>query len=225
MERRTFLKTGAGAFCVSLIGTQETWGMGLFQQKEAEPFEISLAQWSLHKRHFGQQGEKLDNLDFAATAKGFGIHAIEYVNQMFKDKGEDKKYLKEMKKRAKDAGVKSLLIMCDGEGKLGDPDKEKRKQAVENHHKWVEAAKLLGCHSIRVNASSSGSYEEQQKLAADGLARLSSWAGRYGLNVIVENHGGLSSHGDWLAGVITMVDKKNCGTLPDFGNFPKEVNR
>ena len=225
MERRTFLKAGAGTFCGLLIGTPDGLGLGNFQSAAAEPFEISLAQWSLHKRHFGRQGPKLDNLDFAATTKGFGINAIEYVNQMFKDKGKDKKYLREMKKRAKDAGVKSLLIMCDGEGKLGDPDKAKRKQAVQNHHQWVEAAKLLGCHSIRVNASSSGSYEEQQKLAADGLAQLSSWAGRYGLNVIVENHGGLSSHGDWLAGVIAMVDRKNCGTLPDFGNFPKEVNR
>ena len=110
------MKAGAGAFYVSLIGTQESWSMGIFQPQSAEPFEISLAQWSLHRRHFGKQGEKLDNLDFAATAKGFGIDAIEYVNQMFKDKGNDKKYLREMKKRAADVGVKSLLIMCDGRG-------------------------------------------------------------------------------------------------------------
>jgi sugar phosphate isomerase/epimerase len=109
--------------------------------------------------------------------------------------------------------------MIDGEGKLGDPDNSQRELAVQNHHKWVEAARFLGCHSIRVNAASSGSYEEQVKLAADGLRQLSEFASDYRLNVIVENHGGLSSNGKWLAQVITTVGMVNCGTLPDFGNF------
>ena len=103
----------------------------------------------------------LDNLDFAETAKTeFGIEAVEYVNQFFKDKAKDMKYLAEMKRRCTDLGVKSLLIMCDGEGALGDADEKKRTTAVENHYRWVEAAKFLGCHSIRVNAQSSGKYEE-----------------------------------------------------------------
>jgi L-ribulose-5-phosphate 3-epimerase len=180
-------------------------------------FRISLAQWSLHKT---LRAGKLDNLDFAKTAKeSFGIEGIEYVNQFFKDKAKDEKYLAEMKKRAADHGVKSLLIMCDGEGNLGDPDDKKRTTAVENHYKWVDAAEYLGCHSIRVNAASKGEFEEQQKLAADGLRRLTEYAEKKNLNVIVENHGGLSSNGEWLAGVMKMVDHPHCGTLPDFGNF------
>jgi sugar phosphate isomerase/epimerase len=165
---------------------------------------------------------KLDNLDFAKTTKmDYGIEAIEYVNQFWKDKAKDTAYVAELKKRAEDLGVKTLLIMCDGEGNLGDSDDAKRTTAVENHYKWVEAAKELGCHSIRVNAASNRSlpFEEQQKLAADGLRRLSEFAAPHGLNVIVENHGGLSSNGAWLAGVMKLVDRKNCGTLPDFGNF------
>jgi len=183
----------------------------------ASLFSISLAQWSLHRAF---RSGKLDNLDFAKTAKNdFGIDAIEYVNQFFKDKGEDHAYLAEMKKRAAGHGVKSLLIMCDGEGRLGDPDEKARKQAVHNHIKWVEAAKYFGCHSIRVNAASEGSYEEQQKLAADGLRQLCEFADTRAINVLVENHGGLSSNGAWLAGVMERVDHKRVGTLPDFGNF------
>jgi len=140
------------------------------------------------------------------------------------DKAKDTKYLVRMKKRAKDNGVKSLLIMCDGEGNLGDPDAKRRTRAVENHYKWVDAAKFLNCHSIRVNAGSEGSYEEQLILAADGLRRLSEYAANFKLNVIVENHGGLSSNGRWLASVIKKVDLPNCGTLPDFGNFPPEID-
>ena len=187
-------------------------------------FEISLAQWSWHKRLFGEAEPKLDHLDFITDAHSLGIEAVEYVNIFFKDEAEDTKYLVEMKKRADDLGVKSVLIMCDDEGSLGDPEPRRRAQAIQNHHKWVHAAKYLGCHSIRVNAYSKGSYDEQLKLAADGLRQLSEYAAGYKLNVIVENHGGLSSDGRWLTGVIKAVDLPNCGSLPDFGNFPPEID-
>jgi len=180
-------------------------------------FRISLAEWSLHRTLFG--GE-LDHLDFAPTARSeFGIEGVEYVNSFFKDKRTDAEYLAEMKKRAADAGVRSLLIMCDGEGKLGDPDDAKRTQTVKNHERWLEAAATLGCHSIRVNAASEGSFDEQMKLAADGLRRLAERGASFGLNVLVENHGGLSSNGKWLVGVMKLADHPRCGTLPDFGNF------
>ena len=180
-------------------------------------FEISLAEWSLHRTIFSG---KMTNLDFPRVAKqDFGIDAIEYVNQFFKDKANDKSYLKDLKDRCKSEGVKSVLIMCDGEGATGDPDQAARMKAVENHYKWVDAAQFLGCHSIRVNAYSKGTPEEQAKLCADGLAKLGEYASKQNINVIVENHGGLSSRGDWLTGVMQKVNMKNVGTLPDFGNF------
>jgi sugar phosphate isomerase/epimerase/antitoxin (DNA-binding transcriptional repressor) of toxin-antitoxin stability system len=182
-------------------------------------YQISLAQWSLHRALF--DGD-LDNLDFARTAKeDFGIDAVEYVNQFFMDKATDQAYLQDMKQRAEEAGVRSLLIMCDGEGALGAPDEADRTQAVENHHKWVEAAQFLGCHSIRVNAETQeeGSFDEQMQRAADGLRQLCEFADDYDINVLVENHGGLSSNGEWLAGVMEETDHPRVGTLPDFGNF------
>jgi sugar phosphate isomerase/epimerase len=124
-----------------------------------------------------------------------------------------------MKKRVDDLGSKSLLIMCDNEGNLGDPDNKKRAQAIENHYKWTEAAKYLGCHSIRVNARSEGSWDDQIELAADGLRRLNEFGDSIGINTIVENHGGLSSNGKWLSAVMERVDHPRVGTLPDFGNF------
>ena len=215
LDRRDFIKQTAR--CAAGLSLMALTG-GLSRAVAKEPmFKISLAQWSLHRTLFSKQ---LDNLDFAKTAKNdYGIDAVEYVNQFFKDKANDKAYLSEMKKRAGDLGVKSLLIMIDGEGALGDPDEAKRKQAVENHYRWVDAAKFLGCHSIRVNAQSSGSYEEQLNLAADGLRRLTEFGASRDINVIVENHGGLSSNGEWLAAVMKKVNHPRCGTLPDFGNF------
>ena len=184
---------------------------------KTEPFKISLAEWSLHR---ALQSKKIDHLDFISLTKTeFGLDAVEYVNSFFFDKAQDQKYLNEMNTRANDYDVKSLLIMCDNEGNLGDPDKNKRNQAVENHYKWAEAAKFLGCHSIRVNARSEGSWDDQVELAADGLRKLTEFGDSIGINTIVENHGGLSSNGKWLSEVMKKVDHPRIGTLPDFGNF------
>ena len=216
-NRRQFLALSASAAAAaSATSFAPSIAIGN-QDRNAQAFKISLAQWSLHKPLFAKE---IDNLDFAKIAKErFGIDAIEYVNQFFKDKAKDAKYLEEMKKRTSDLGVTNVLIMVDGEGGLGNSDPAKRTAAVENHYKWVDAAKYLGCHSIRVNAETDKPYEEGSKLAADGLRRLSEYAKPLGINVIVENHGGLSSNGKWLSETIRATGMENCGTLPDFGNF------
>jgi len=214
IDRREFIKQSAlAAAAVGVAAVAGDTPLAAARQV----FKISLAQWSLHRALFKKD---LDNLDFAKVAKlQYGISAVEYVNQFFKDKAKDQVYLGEMLKRTRDLGVENRLIMCDGEGALGDPDAARRQQAVENHYQWVEAAKFLGCKIIRVNAQSRGGYEEQQKLAADGLRKLAEFGAEAKIAVIVENHGGLSSNGKWLAGVMKLVNHPNCGTLPDFGNF------
>jgi len=190
-------------------------GMALFSKENDLFFSISLAQWSLNKALFG--GE-LDNLDFPAYAKNkFDIHAVEYVNQFFKS--AEKSYISELLKRTEDIDVKNVLIMVDQEGNPGEVDDAKRKQAVENHYKWVEAAQMLGCHSIRVNAGGQGTEEEVAFSATKSLRELSQFAADYGINVIVENHGGFSSRASWLVSVIRNTGVINCGVLPDFGNF------
>jgi len=182
-------------------------------------FKISLAQWSLHKSLGWNSKEKplVDWLDFPTKSRELGIGAIEYVSRFIKL--DDRSFIPELNKRARNNDVKNLLIMVDDEGHLGDLDDKKRAEAVTNHYKWLEAAKTLGCHSIRVNAAGEGTAKEVSKAAIDGLGKLSEYATTLGLNVIVENHGGYSSDGSWLSNVITKVGMENCGTLPDFGNF------
>jgi sugar phosphate isomerase/epimerase len=217
-NRRSFIKSaalGTTAFTIFPACT----GKPIDEKKAKDPrFKISLAQWSLHNT---LNEKKLDHLDFPKKAvEAFGIYGVEYVNQFFKDKATDSSYLAEMNKRAKDLGVTQLLIMIDGEGGLAEPDDVKRKEAVINHHKWVDAAKTLGCHSIRVNAfGTSDDPVALHKAAVDGLGSLTSYAQPIGINVIVENHGGYSSDGQWLSGVMKEINMANCGTLPDFGNF------
>ncbi|MCP5519410.1 MAG: sugar phosphate isomerase/epimerase [Verrucomicrobiales bacterium] len=217
IDRRTFLKGAALAATGSVLG--QAGRRSPLAGTDKLPYVISLAEWSLHRSLFGG---RVRHDDFPQIAREqYGIEAVELVNQFFKDKARDSDYLSDFKRRADGFGVKILLIMVDGEGELGHPDTNQRLQAVDNHFKWIEAAKQLQCHSIRVNAATlgQGTFEEQRDRAADGLRRLSEQAARHGLNVLVENHGGLSSNGAWLAAVIKQVGLRNCGTLPDFGNF------
>lgn len=215
--RRHFLQYTTAALAAAFTGAPAR-----ARAETAPAFKISLAEWSLNKRMFKKGGaEPLDHLDFCKTARSLGIEAVEYVNQMFFDKAKDAAYLGEMKKRQDGEGVKGLLIMCDREGNLGDPDAAKQAKTVENHLKWLDAAAELGCHSIRVNAASDAklSYDEQMKHAAAGLHALCLEADKRGLFVVVENHGGLSSNGLWLTGVMKKADHARVGILPDFGNF------
>jgi sugar phosphate isomerase/epimerase len=211
-SRRAFLQTAAFAAAGFPLLSNTAFG----KETSAKPrFKISLAEWSLHKALFAKQ---MTNLDFPVrAAKEFGIFGVEYVSTFFKDTSTE--YLNELLKITKDNGVTNVLIMVDGQGSLGDSDPANRTKAVENHHRWVEAAKHLGCHSIRVNAAGRGSETELADAVVESLSKLSTFATGLDINVIVENHGGYSSSGKWLSDVMKRVNMKNCGTLPDFGNF------
>jgi L-ribulose-5-phosphate 3-epimerase len=238
MKRRDFIqRSSLAAAGMSMVASMPSFA----QKSDDELFKISLAEWSVNSLVFGDKIQKLGwvkfadmlqsdydnlmkgnpmtNLEFPKFARWLDIHAVEFVNTCFFNKAENKEYMAELKNTCEGEGIKSLLIMCDAEGALGDIDKGKRKQAVENHYKWVNAAAYLGCHSIRVNAQSQGTADEQMKLASDGLRQLCEYADKASINVLVENHGGLSSNGEWLVGVMKMTDHKRVGTLPDFGNF------
>jgi L-ribulose-5-phosphate 3-epimerase len=177
---------------------------------------ISLAQWSLHRAF--EKGD-LKTFDFPAIARQYEISAVEYVNGFYRDKGSDEKFWNELKRRSDNEGVKSLLIMIDEEGDLGNPDATARTKAIENHYKWMNVANLLGCHSVRVNAFGEGSKEEVQKAMIDSMQRLGEYAAPLNLNVLIENHGLNSSDGKWVAEVIKKSGQPNCGALPDFGNW------
>jgi len=186
--------------------------------------EISLAEWSYHR---ALQAGKIDHLDFASLAKNkFGISAVEYVNgffggkkKNFREAGKSSEYLGEMLKRSNDAGVINHLIMVDDEGSLAGLDEKARLKSVDDHRKWLDAAKFLQCKTVRVNLHGEGNSDDKKKASVDSLGRLGDMAAGMNLNVVVENHGSDSSKGIWIASIMKEINKQNVGTLPDFGNF------
>lgn len=209
-NRRQFLSQ------VGMIAAATAFSESVFA-KPKPLFEISLAEFSLAESLFSG---KLKNMDFPAKAKNdFGISAVEYVSGFWNGKGADKAYLQELKQRTSDLGVRNVLIMVDGEGDLGASDAKKRLEAVENHYKWVDAAKFLGCHSIRVNMDGDGSPEEIMKAGVEGYGKLVEYGQKAGIGVIIENHITVSTNPDWLVSLLKQVKNPYAGCLPDFGNF------
>lgn len=228
LNRRQWLSNSGRLLALSAVASIMPTSASSLSPRSEMFFDISLAQWSMHRQ---LRAGQLKPLDFPIkTQKVFDIYAVEYVSQFFLGKANNRNFLTALKTRADDHGVQSLLIMVDAEGHLGAPDMAQRGRAVENHYKWVEAAKYLGCHSIRVNVAGVGSSVEVQKAGADSLTRLAGFARDFDINIIVENNKGYaangkwmtdgpSANGKWLVDLLRDVGMPNCGALPDFGNF------
>jgi len=217
IDRRLFIKQAAlaaGGFAFSdFISPIDL----IAADKNKFDFKISLAEWSLHKPLFAN---KITNLDFPEIAKKeYQIDAVEYVSQFFHDKAKDKTYLTQLRDRCDEHNVKSVLIMVDHEGHLADKDATVREKAVENHYKWIDAAKYLGCQGIRVNLHGEGTHEEWLKGSVESLTKLTTYATNLKMNILAENHGGHSSNASLMVKVMKEVAQPRCGTLVDFANF------
>lgn len=216
-ERRSFIRTTALGTAALSMPALAAYPFRLPNPAHMALPKISLAQWSLHRAF---EKKELLPEDFAAIARNtYGLEAVEYVNGFYMSEGGRQRYWNQMKQRAEAEGVKSLLLMVDNEGELGDLSDTARRAAVENHYKWVDAAQILGCHSIRVNAFGKGGRALLKGALIDGLGSLATYAAGEGMQVIVENHGLHTSEADFIIGILKEVNMENLGTLPDFGNW------
>ena len=237
MQRRTFISntlaaTGLTTLPASMLAASP-------RPQFEPPLTLSVSQWALNRMHFGPakenwntfsrllredpdsviQGE-LTPLDFPVYARDtFGIAAVDYVNQMFLGKARDDAWLKSMRQRSIGEGITNVVLMIDLAGNLGDADPQKRREAVDQHMAWIDAAVAMGCQSARVNAHGTGPWADQVKQAADSLSKLVEYAGQYPIPILVENHGGCSSHPDWVLEVFSQVKNPLLGTMVDYDNF------
>ena len=216
MKRRDFSKlTIASAF----IGLTPLEILSASSNNK-DQLKISLAQWSLNKAI--KSGE-LSPLDFAKKARSFDIDAIEYVSGLYTDHTDTLKKIsmqklsKELLKRSDDYGIDNVLIMIDSQGSLASSNKKERLKAIDNHKKWIDFSYEIGCETMRVNLSGETKLDRWTENSIKSLTELSDY--NKSINVVVENHGGLSSNGKYLSNVMSKVNIDNCGTLPDFGNF------
>lgn len=224
LTRRTFLKT-AGISAAALAAGSAIPKVALAAPRK---FDISLASYSLH-RTIGPGKTSILELPKLARQE-FGINAVELVNWMLES--DDAKYIGEFNQNANDNGVRTLLIMVDRAGAVGATSKSGRDRAVERHKHWLDIARTMGCHSIRMNwagarANTMAAPKELDdfiRRSVQPLLAICTYAEQLNLNVLIENHGGPSSHPDALVKLMKAVGHHRLGTLPDFGNFPPRVD-
>ncbi|MEX2603583.1 MAG: TIM barrel protein, partial [Gracilimonas sp.] len=223
ISRSDFLKsvsaTGFGFFGVlNFNSAEKLTGKALTPKYSLSQFALHKAIWGKSRDNYSQwehnlrtnpdlnlQGD-LHPLDFPAKAKELGFEAVDYVSSIIFNYADEHSLLKELKNRTTSEGISNQFIAVGELGMIGDPDLQKRKQAIENHFKWMDAAKYLGCHSIRADAHSTGPWKEQVKLASEGVYKLAEKAEEIGVDLMLENHGGMSCNADWLVEVIEKVN-------------------
>ena len=216
MKRRDFSKLTIASSFIGLTPLEILSA----SSNNKDQLKISLAQWSLNKAI--KSGE-LSPLDFAKKARSFDIDAIEYVSGLYTNhtdilkKISMQKLSKELLKRSDDYGIDNVLIMIDSQGSLASSNKKERLKAIDNHKKWIDFSYEIGCETMRVNLSGETKLDRWTENSIKSLTELSDY--NKNINVVVENHGGLSSNGKYLSNVMSKVNIDNCGTLPDFGNF------
>jgi sugar phosphate isomerase/epimerase len=226
MNRRDFLAATRNATAAAAV--LPALSSSALAQKGSGRYKVSLAQWSLHK---AIQSRLITNLQFPRIAREqFGIEGLEFVNTLMEPPIEY--FLSQLKKNMRDTGTKAVLIMVDGEGYMGAVSKPERMKAAERHFKWVDTAAELGCHAIRTNMypgekqpATESEISNFLGRCAESFAKLCEYAKGANINVIIENHGGISSNPDVVVRLMEKVKLPNFGTLPDFGNFPKEIDR
>ena len=170
--------------------------------------------------------EDIDKKNFAEKSKDLGFTGLEYVNQLYDDvmKSEDKSssiknFILKNNQLASDNGMDNVLIMIDEEGDLAGEDEEKRLKSIDNHKLWIDTAAEMNCTSVRLNLYGSKDIETWKALSIESLTKLGEHAKGTGLNVIVENHGRITSNVPELMNVCKCVNMDNVGTLPDLGSF------
>jgi hypothetical protein len=211
-SRRGFLRAASTALAALAVP-----GVGVAHaepQPAAKPFEISLSQRSLRAEF---TASRLDPLDIAKLTRGFGIDAVEYDGRLYRSKLKNRRYWADLKRRAAGEGVSSVLLLIADDSALGAPDKKARRRAVDKHRKWLDIAKVLGCHAVCVAAKSTGSEDDQANWVSDGLRQLCRFSDPLGIDILVESQDGFAAQGTWLADVLSAVGHPRCGSRPNFG--------
>ena len=220
-SRRKFLKNTFSVFSTTLLAPN------LFAKKiDKSKMDIGLQMYSFAP--LIMQG-KFDLLGFPDLVKNtYGINGAEYWSIPFMGRENDKDFLNDLKRRSDDIGVDNLIILVDdidiktmqSGPSLASSNKNDRDTAIDYHKKWVDVAKNIGCHSIRINLRSE--EENDQKIlenSSESISKLIEFSKQDNISIVIENHGGITGDADWLVSLMKNVDSKHLGTLPDFGTY------
>jgi len=213
-DRRSFLSISAAGASALVTRAANADNRRLY-------FDLSLVETSLSR---SLKAGQLKHQDFVRVAREkFDIEAVEYASQFFPDGSPPTdEHLKTLNKQAARYGVRQLLIAIAGDVRIADAVPSKRERALRDARRWIDAARSLGCHSVRINPTSTGNPADQSGRASDSVSTLCEYAEVKKINVLLGNYGGLSADASWIAGIVNAVDTPCCRTLPRIRNLMKD---
>jgi len=229
MNRREFLQQSAASLA----------GAALVPEAGAQPpnpkaARIGISTWSFHNFFNTTRddnapplsGKAWDAREFPAMiADHYHVHEMEIVAPHI---SMQPSYIRDLKMGLERAHSHLVNIPVDipeldQGGGLSDPDAKLRERIIAACTKWIDIAHELGARSVRCDPGKINTANLGPTVAS--YKALASYGDSKDIFVIIENHGGVGSeHPEELVELFKAVGK-NCGALPDFGNFPDETTR
>jgi len=181
-------------------------------------FKLSLAAYSYRNLLQGKPA-KLTLFDFIDDCAKFGIAGTELTSYYFEDPVTDE-YLRKLKRHCFRRGidVSGTAIRCD----FGVRPGAARDKEIADVKRWIERAEILGAPVIRIFAGhvpKGQSEERTHELIVEGIQESCEHAGKHGVHLALENHGGPTSTADGLLAIVKDVKSDWFGVNLDTGNF------
>ena len=224
-SRRTFLKTvGAAAVVAGLPASASA--IDPIKRRGGPQMKLSLAAYSFRKyltdyRRGGAGAQKgtmtLD--DFVDLCAEYGIPGTEPTSYYVPEPMPDG-YLQRLRRRALLAG---LTVSGTAIGNtFTHPPGAERDREIAYTKRWIDRAADMGAPTIRIFAGNlqKGTSETQaRQWTIDAIRECCDYAGRKGIILALENHGGIVTTADQLLAIVREIDSEWFGVNWDSGNF------
>jgi sugar phosphate isomerase/epimerase len=204
---------GAAAF-----GTRDAQAIEPISRTSGSHFKFSLAAYSYRDLLEGKPPQ-LTLEDFIADCAEFGLDGTELTSYYFPDNASED-YFRHLKATAFRRGLDISGTAVGND--FCFPPGERRKREIDHVKRWVEYADLMDAPMIRIFSGGikpDQSAAEARRLATEAIEECCAHAGKHGVYLALENHGGLTAEADEMLAIVRDVKSPWFGVNLDTGNF------
>jgi sugar phosphate isomerase/epimerase len=192
---------------------------------------FAVSSWSFHNyfphTRYGKPEFKVEDWTIEKVVDtikaGLGITNIEMSSAHFASL--DPKYLVDLAAFMKDRGCKFIHLSDNMRGvNLAKSDAGQRAADLKRFEELIEIARRFNIPTMRVNTGTPETKDWDLAVTISQYQHLAKFAAERGVEIIIENHFGISADPKQVAKIIEAVGK-NISSCPDFGLFKSEAER
>lgn len=222
INRRVFLKIGT--LSLAGLGTMCPHTLAVEPIKRTGParLQLSLAAYSFRQFFAKSSTKPLTMFQFIDFCAQHGCVGTELTSYYFPKDLTDE-YLLNIRKHAFLRGI-SISGTAVGNTFTHRPG-PKRTEQIDMVKLWIDRAAVMGAPHIRIFAGrveQGMSLAEAKKLCIEAIEECADYAGKKGIFLGIENHGGIVAEAGDILDIVRSVNNPWVGINLDTGNFHSE---